>query len=52
MIDDTVIKRFKQPEHLLGPQICDICDRNIFKSVKIICAVCGGPDAPLITDQQ
>ena len=51
-IDDAVLKRFKQPEHLLGPQICDICDRNISKSVKVICAVCGTPEAPFATDQQ
>ena len=33
-------KRFKQPEDLLGPQICSICDRNITKSVKILCSEC------------
>ena len=29
---------FKQPEHLLGPQICALCERNISKSVKVLCA--------------
>ena len=51
VIDEMILKRFKQPEHLLGPQICDICDRNISKSVKVISAVSGTPEAPFITEQ-
>ena len=38
---ETIVARFKQPEDLLGPQICSLCERNITKSVKILCAECG-----------
>jgi hypothetical protein len=39
--NSTLIKeRFKQPESLLGPPICSLCERNITKSVKIVCAEC------------
>jgi len=38
--DETLVQRFKQPEHLLGPQICALCERNITKSVKVLCAEC------------
>ena len=41
VIDPTLLQRFKQPDHLLGPQICSLCERNITKSVKILCADCG-----------
>ena len=37
-IDPLLTARFKQPEHLLGPQICALCERNISKSVKVLCA--------------
>ena len=39
--DESIVARFKQPEDLLGPQICSLCERNITKSVKILCAECG-----------
>ena len=38
--DDTLAQRFKQPENLLGPSICSLCERNITKSIKILCAEC------------
>ena len=39
-VAESLAIRFKQPEHLLGPQICSFCERNISKSVKILCAEC------------
>ena len=30
--------RFRQPEHLLGPVLCSICELNITKSVKVLSA--------------
>jgi len=39
-VAESLIQRFKQPEHLMGPQICSMCERNISKSVKILCSEC------------
>ena len=36
--DPAIVSRFKQPEHLLGPAICALCERNISKSVKVLFA--------------
>ena len=38
-----MLAKFTQPEKLLGPLICSLCERNISKSVKVECAECGAP---------